>query len=323
MHPIHPSRRAFVAAGGAVACAALSGREHADRAARDPGEPLPAPPPGPRQATTPTTLTKRSIKKGIMLATVSLKGTLIEQFGAIRDAGFEGVEPSSHMENDRVLEARDKSGLAIPSVCCDTHWQSPLSDPDPRVRAAGVAGLERALRDARRYGASSVLFVPAVVTKSVSYADAYTRSQTELKRVIPLAEELGVKIAFENVWNQFLLSPLEAARYVDELGSPAVGWHFDVGNVVNYGWPEQWIATLGARIQKLHIKEFSRKKRDEEGLWKGFDVELAQGDDDWPAVMKALDAIGYAGWGIAEQAGAGSPGGLKHLSERMDEIFAG
>src|SRR5262249_50970615 len=156
--------------------------------------------------------------------------------------------------------------------------------------------------------------VPAIVTKEVSYADAYTRSQAEVRKVIPLAEELGVKIAFENVWNQFLLSPLEAARYVDEFRSPAVGWHFDVGNVINYGWPEQWIAVLGKRIQKLHIKEFSRKKRDEEGLWKGFDVKFLEGDDDWPAVMRALDAIGYDGWGIAEQSGADSPEGLKELS---------
>ena len=257
-----------------------------------------------------------------MYATIGLKGSLDEQLAVVRDAGFEGVEMMSHMEADKVLAARDKSGLAIPSVCCNTHWQSPISDPDPKVRAAGVAGLERALRDAKQYGASSVLFVPAVVKKDVSYADAYERSQREVKRVIPLAEELGVKIAFENVWNGFLLSPLEAARYVDDFASKAVGWHFDVGNSINFGWPEQWIAILGKRIQKLHIKEYSRKKRDDEGLWKGFDVKLGEGDDDWPAVMKALEAIGYDGWGIAEQPGADSVEGLKDLAQRMDRIFA-
>jgi hexulose-6-phosphate isomerase len=267
-------------------------------------------------------LRPRSIKKAIMLGTVTLKGTLDDQLAAIRDAGFEGVEPMSHMDTDKVLSARDKSGLKIPSVCCNTHWQSPLSDPDPKVRAAGVAGLERALRDASLYGATSVLFVPAVVTKQVAYADAYARSQAEVRRVIPLAEELRVKIAFENVWNQFLLSPLEAARYVDDFQSSAVGWHFDVGNVIHYGWPEQWIAVLGKRIQKLHIKEYSRKKCDDEGLWKGFDAKLLEGDDDWPVVMRALDAIGYEGWGIAEQSGADSPAGLKDLSARMDKIFA-
>jgi len=131
-----------------------------------------------------------------------------------------------------------------------------------------------------------------------------------------------VRIAIENVWNHFLLSPLEAARYVDEFNSPWVGWHFDVGNVITYGWPEQWIHILGKRIQKLHIKEFSRDKANKEGLWKGFDVEYLKGDDNWPAVMKALDDIGYEGWGIAEQGGADSPEGLKKLAGEMDRIFA-
>jgi hexulose-6-phosphate isomerase len=164
--------------------------------------------------------------------------------------------------------------------------------------------------------------VPAVVHKDVSYNDAYDRSHAEIAKAVPLAEELGVKIAIENVWNQFLLSPLEAARFVDEFNSPAVGWHFDVGNVITYGWPEQWIRILGKRIQKLHIKEYSRKKRDAEGLWKGFDVKYLEGDNDWPAIMKALDDIGYNGWGIAEQGGGDTLGGLKDLSTRMTKIFA-
>ena len=140
-----------------------------------------------------------------------------------------------------------------------------MSDPDPAVREEGLNGLKQALRDARRYGASSVLFVAAVVKKEVSYADAYKRSQEEIRKALPLAEELGVKIAVENVWNHFLLSPLEAARYVDEFNSPWIGWHFDVGNVITFGWPEQWIRILGKRIQKLHIKEFSREKANREG----------------------------------------------------------
>ena len=109
---------------------------------------------------------------------------------------------------------------------------------------------------------------------------------------------------------------------MDEFNSPWVGWHFDVGNVINTGWPEQWIRILNKRIQKLHIKEFSRKRRDNEGLWKGFDVEFLQGDDDWPTVMKALDEIGYNGWGIAEQGGGNTLEGLRKLSSGMDKIFA-
>jgi len=265
---------------------------------------------------------KRKIKKAIMYATVGVKGSVLEKFTAIKEAGFEGVEPMSHMDQDDVVKALAATGLKAASTCCNTHWNKPVSHPDPQVRAAGVEGLKQALRDAKRYGASSVLFVPAVVNKEVSYADAYRRSQTEIRQAIPLAEELGVRIAIENVWNHFLLSPLEAARYVDEFNSPWVGWHFDVGNVITYGWPEQWIRILGKRIQKLHIKEFSREKANSQGLGKGFEVEFLKGDDDWPTVMKALDEIGYEGWGIAEQGGADSPEGLKKLSEEMDRIFA-
>jgi hexulose-6-phosphate isomerase len=265
---------------------------------------------------------KRNIRKGIMWGTVGVKGSVLEKMKAIKEAGFEGTEMMSHMDQDEVLRARDETGLVIPSVCDRDHWGKPLSHPDPKVRAEGLEALKQTLRDGKRYGASSVLLVPAVVDKQVSYADAYTRSQAEIRKAVPLAEELGVKIAIENVWNQFLLSPLEAARYVDEFHSPAVGWHFDVGNILNYGWPEQWIRILGPRIQKLHIKEFSRKKRDEQGLWKGFDVPLLEGDNDWPAVLKALDEVGYHGWAITEQGGGDSPAGLKDLCQRLEKILA-
>jgi hexulose-6-phosphate isomerase len=162
--------------------------------------------------------------------------------------------------------------------------------------------------------------VPAVVNKEVSYQDAYLRSQLEIRKALALAEKLEVRIAIENVWNQFLLSPLEAQRYIDEFNSPWVGWHLDVGNIINYGWPEQWIQILGKRIVKLHIKDFSRKKRDEEGLWAGFKVNLWEGDCDWPAVMQALDAIGFRGWGSAELAGGGRER-LKDISDQIDRIY--
>ena len=274
------------------------------------------------EQTPPAPAPTRAIQKGIMWGTVGVKGAVLEKMKAVKEAGFEGAEMMSHMDVDEVLRARDETGLAIPSVCGQHHWGKPLSHPDPKVRAEGLEALKQTLREAKRYGASSVLLVPAVVSKEVSYADAYPRSQVEIRKAIPLAEELGVKIAIENVWNQFLLSPLEAARYVDEFKSPAVGWHFDTGNILNYGWPEQWIRILGPRIQKLHIKEFSRKKRDEKGLWKGFDVPLLEGDNDWPAVMKAVDDIGYHGWAITEQGGGDSPAGLKDLCQRLEKILA-
>ena len=264
---------------------------------------------------------KRPIKKAIMWGTVGVKGSVAEKMRAVKEAGFAGVEMNSHMDQEEVLRARDDTGLVIPSVCGAHHWGKPLSHPDPKVREEGLEALKQTLRDAKRYGASSVLLVPAVVNKETSYAEAYTRSQAEIRKAIPLAEELGVKIAIENVWNQFLLSPLEAARYVDEFGSPAVGWHFDVGNILNYGWPEQWIRILGKRILKLHIKEFSRKKRDAQGLWKGFDVPLLEGDNNWPAVMKAVDEIGYTGWAMTEQPGGDTPEGLRNLAERLTRIL--
>ncbi len=265
---------------------------------------------------------KRKLKKGVMWGTVGVPGSVLEKMRAIKEAGFEGTEMNSHMNQQEVLRARDATGLAIPSVCGIYHWSKPLSDPNPTVRTEGLAALQQTLRDAKCYGASSVLLVPAVVTKEVSYADAWTRSRAEIRKAIPLAAELGVKIAIENVGNQFLLSPLEAARYVDEFESPFVGWHFDVGNgFSNGGWPEQWIRILSNRIQKLHIKEFVRRRPDGTPARKA-PVPLLEGDNDWPAIMKAVDDIGYTGWAITEQPGGDSYEGLKDLAQRLGRILA-
>src|ERR1044071_6772496 len=298
------NRRDFLRAGGSALALAALGQTEGAAADNAPN------------------VAKRKIKKAVMYATVGVKGSVLEKFTAIKEAGFEGVEPMSHMNQDEVVRALEATGLKAASTCCNTHWNKPVSDPDPKVRAEGLEGLRQALRDAKRYGASSVLFVPAVVNQQVSYADAYRRSQEEIRKALPLAEELGVKIAIENVWNHFLLSPLEAARYVDEFNSPWIGWHFDVGNVITYGWPEQWIRVLGKRIQKFHIKEYSRKRSEEEGLWKGFEVPLLEGDDDWPAVMKAIDEIGYSGWVMTEQGGGNTPEGLKDLAQRLGKILS-
>jgi hexulose-6-phosphate isomerase len=274
----------------------------------------------PAQASAPAGPT-RKIRKAIMWGTVGLPGSVLEKMKAVKEAGFEGVEMNSHMDQDEVLRARDETGLAIPSVCGARHWNKPLSDPDPKVRAEGLEALQQTLRDAKRYGASSVLLVPAIVTKQVSYLEAWDRSRVEIRKAIPLAGELGLKIAVENVGNQFLLSPLEAARYVDEFESPFVGWHFDVGNnFSNGGWPEQWIRILGKRIQKFHIKEFVRRQRNEPVPRPG-PVRLLEGDNDWPAVMKAVDDIGYTGWAITEQPGGDTREGLADLAQRLGRIL--
>ncbi len=257
-----------------------------------------------------------------MWATVGVPGSVLEKMTAVKEAGFEGAEMNSHMDQEEVLKARDQTGLVIPSVCGVHHWKKPLSGPDPKVRAEGLEALRQTLRDAKRYGASSVLLVPAVVTKQVSYDEAWERSRAEISKAIPLAAELGVRIAIENVGNQFLLSPLEAAHYVDEFNSPFVGWHFDVGNnFSNGGWPEQWIRILGKRIQKLHIKEFTRRRRDDPRP-RSSPVRLLEGDNDWPAIMKAVDDIGYTGWAMTEQPGGDTREGLPDLAHRLGKILA-
>jgi len=263
-------------------------------------------------------------RKALGIGMIEAGETLADKFALARDCGFEGIEmdgPSGHVLED-VLTARERSGLAIPSVVDSVHWQHSLGDPDPALRAKGREGLAAALRDARAYGAKSVLLVPAVVDKKRPYDLAWKHSIAEIRATVPLANELGVKIAVENVWNNFILSPLEAQRYLDEIASEWVGWHLDLGNLLIYGWPEQWARILGPRVLQLHVKEFSRKKLDENGRWSGFDVELGEGDNDWPAIMQALDDIGYDGWAIAE-VGGGDRLRLQDVSARMDRCFAG
>lgn len=259
---------------------------------------------------------KRSIRKAIMYGTIGYPGSILEKLRAVKAGGFEGVEPMSHLPQDEVLKALDDTGLKAASVCCSTHWNKLLSDPDERVRQEGREGLQQALKDARRYGATSVLLVPGRVTKTVSYGDCFKRSVAEIKKVVPVAEELGVKIAVENVWNDFITKPEQALEFLDAVGSPQVGWHFDIGNTIRYSPAETWIPVLGKRILKLHIKEYSKVK--------GFKVRFFEGDDNWPAILKALDDIGYQGWGISEQPGEQSKNAaeMKDLSERMDRVFA-
>jgi L-ribulose-5-phosphate 3-epimerase len=259
---------------------------------------------------------KRTIHKAMMYATIGYKGSVLEKLRALKAAGFEGVEPMSHMNQEEVLKALDDTGLKAASVCCNTHWNKLLSDPSDRIREEGVQGLIQALKDAKRYGATSVLLVPGRVTKDVPYDDCFKRSVAEIKKAVPVAEELGVKIAVENVWNDFITKPEQAIDFLEAIGSPQVGWHFDIGNTIRYSPAETWIPVLGKHILKLHIKEYSKVK--------GFGVRFFEGDDNWPAIMKALDEVGYQGWGISEQPGNQSANAeeLKDLSERMDKVFA-
>lgn len=264
----------------------------------------------------------RGIKCSLKWGMIGEGRTVIEKFRLLKELGYDGVELDSPGAPDfaEVKDAIAATGVVVPGVVDSVHWSKTLGDPDEKVRGEGRDALETALRDAAEIGASTVLLVPAVVNEQIPYHLAYERSQTEIRRLLPLAAELGVTIAFENVWNNFLLSPLEAARYVDEFESPHVAWYLDVGNLVHYGWPEHWVQVLGKRIAKLDIKDYSRTKCNEEGLWAGFDCEIGDGDANYPRVMAALDAIGYRGWASAE-VGGGNKKRLADVLARMRRVL--
>ncbi|MBL8964344.1 MAG: sugar phosphate isomerase/epimerase [Phycisphaeraceae bacterium] len=319
------SRRDFLltSATAAMAATGLSAGPAHSSSGPARGEPSLTPAPAPVLRDGP-----RTLRKAAMIGMVGEGETALEKFQILRDCGFEGVEMDcpSPTPIDDMLDAQEKTGLKIHGLVDSVHWKWHLNSPSEQVRQRGREALEQCLREGRQLGASSVLLVPAVVNAQQPYDQAWTLTIEEIRRVLPLARETGVQIAVENVWNNFLLSPLEAARYVDELNDPFVRFHFDIGNVINFGYPPQWIRILGQRLVKLHIKDFSRKKRDDEGLWKGFSVELGDGDAGWHEVMKALDHIGYstdpAGrWATAE-VGGGDRSRLRQVSDQMDRLFS-
>ncbi|MEL7531267.1 MAG: sugar phosphate isomerase/epimerase family protein [Bacteroidota bacterium] len=267
--------------------------------------------------------TRPLLYKSLKFGMIKEELSIMDKFKLIKDLGFDGVELDGPHELDHkaILKARDKTGIQIPGLVNSLHWKKPLSHPDPVIRAECVESVKTAMRLTKEYGGTTVLLVPAVVNGTITYKDAYERSQKEIKKLIPYAEETGIKIALENVWNNFLISPLEAAQYVDSFESEMIGWYFDVGNVVRYGWPAHWIEALGHRIMKIDVKEYSRKKQSDEGIWEGFKVKLGDGDSDWASVNQALSLVGYQGWGSAEVAG-GDRKRLAEISERMDKIYA-
>lgn len=268
-------------------------------------------------------LAKRAHKKGIMWGTVGLKGSVLEKMRAVKAAGFDGVEMTSHLDQAEVRAARAETGLEITSVCGAHHWAKPLSHPDAKVRAEGLAALQQTLRDAKAYGANSILLVSGVVNPEVSFDDCWKRSIAQIRLAIPLAQELDVKISIENVWNNFITTEEVAVRYLDEINSPWVQWHFDTGNIIRYGDPIAWIKALGQRIMRVHIKEYSRDRAMRTGdVWQGFRAPLLEGANNWPGIMKALDEIGYRNYLITEQGGGDTPEGLRDLCQRLEKIIA-
>ena len=266
---------------------------------------------------------KRNLRKAIMHSTIGVKGSVLEKYRVMKEAGFEGVEPMGGMNRDEVLAAFKDTGLKAASVCDHIHWVKPLSAPDEGTRKLGLDGLLLSLQDARAYGAGSVLLVPGIARDGVSYDQCWERSIVEIKKAIPVAKELGVKISIENVGNNFITTPEQAMAYLDAINSEWVGWHFDIGNVGrNYGPAERWIQVLGKRIVRIHVKDFSATPPASGA--RGDRPKLLDGGTNWPAVMAALDRAGYQGWGISEQPGnqAADVETARDLAQRMDKIFA-
>ncbi len=235
------------------------------------------------------------MKKAICYSSVLTSQDHRQRLAVIKDAGFDGIEApqfDTAQETEDVTGLANEIGLEIHSVMGGTHWQMPLSEPDEEARRKGVAGIENALQQAATMGAETVLVVPGVVNTDVSYEQAYEVSQQSIRELLPTAEELNIVMCLENVWNKFLLSPLEMRDYIDSFNSPLVQAYFDVGNILLYGYPEQWIEILGPRIKKVHIKDFNVGTRQFVGL--------LQGDVDYPTVMTAFRSIRYDGYITAE-----------------------
>lgn len=246
-------------------------------------------------------------------------GTPDEKCRLAAAAGYDGVELSTidcPEETARVFAAVKAHGLRVSDIMCSAHWGHPLSHADPAEREICKANIRRSIDQAVEVETDAVLVVPAVVNDQTTYEDAYERSMAELRDLVPYAEDKRVCIAVENVWNKFLLSPMEFARYIDDIGSEWVQAYFDVGNIVLYGIPQHWIRSLGSRIKKVHVKGFKREN--------STFVYLLEGSIDWAAVMSALRDVGYDDFVTAEMPLYPSiPEQMVHdTSRHLDAIFS-
>lgn len=263
-----------------------------------------------------------TIRKSLLISMLPKERSYAERFAMARAAGFEAIEMQTIERTEEaaeIAEAARAAGIRIHSVMNADHWRFPLSSADPDVVARSVRGMETSFRNAALWGADAVLLVPAVVDAQTPYGDAWTRSQRVIReRLLPMARDMKIVIAVEEVWNKFLLSPLEFARYVDEFASPCLKAYFDVGNVVFYGFPQDWIRTLGPRIVKVHFKDFQLDRPNGRFTWKN----IGDGDIDWAEVRRALADIGYRGYVTTEVAG-GDAAYLADLAGRVDRVLNG
>jgi len=263
-----------------------------------------------------------NIKRAVLVSMLPKDLSWQDRFALARAVGFEGVEMQTvtdQADAEAIARASESTGLIIHSVMNSDHWRYPLSSPDPEVVRKSVAGMKTSLMNAALWKAGIVLLVPAVVDGKTTYSDAWSRSAAVIRdQLIPIAAGLRVQIGIEEVWNKFLLSPLEFNRYVDEFQSPTIKAYFDVGNVVFYGYPQDWIRTLGRRIARLHLKDFKVDRDAGTFEWKN----LGEGDIDWVEVRKALAEAPNAAWLTTEISG-GDRAYLTDVLRRVDRFLAG
>ncbi|MBR5527443.1 MAG: sugar phosphate isomerase/epimerase [Clostridia bacterium] len=245
------------------------------------------------------------MKKGISYWSFTGK-SYKEAFEYAKNAGFDGVEVTLNPEgevtmdtpDEQILEIKkqaDEAGIELYSVATGLFWSYSFTSNDKAVREKAIKIARRELEIAKLLGCDSVLVVPGLVDEDTPYDVAYDRALCAMRELAPYAEELGVMVGVENVWNKFMLSPLEYRDFIDKVGSSYVKAYFDVGNVVYDGWPEQWISILGNRICKIHIKDYIRNDRTLAGF-----CELLDGDVDFAKVLAALESVGYNGFCTAE-----------------------
>ena len=252
----------------------------------------------------------KDMKKGISYWAYSGK-TYRQAFGYAKQKGFDGVEVTLDSEGEitmkttdeqvlKIKEQAEEADIALYSVATGLYWNCPLTSNDLKMRRQAKDIVRRQLEIASLLKCDSILVVPALVDENTAYDIAYDRAFDAICELAPYAEDCGVAIGLENVWNKFFLSPLEYRDFIDKIGSPYVKAYFDVGNVVYDGYPEQWIRILGSRICKIHIKDYVRENRTLAGF-----VDIGMGDIDFKKVFSALEQVGYNDFCTAEVSPAG------------------
>lgn len=264
---------------------------------------------------------KRNIVKSLKLGMVNggKNATIEDRLQIAKNAGFAAVEPDTIFDPkqlEETIKAADKVGIKLDAIICSKHWSNPLSDPSPDVRKVCLDAMKTSIDNAKAMGGDMVLLVPGVVTPNVMYKDVWERSIRYTKELAEYAEDKKITIGIENVWNKFLLSPLEYRHFIEEVGSDYVKAWFDVGNVVLFAYPQDWIRTLNEQIVRIDVKDFKM------GGGKYDFSKLLDGAVDWKEVMKAFDEIGYEGIFAAEVGGGDQAYLTEFVSQRMDKIIA-